>query len=88
MNELKQKLTSRKLWSMLVGAGIGIASLFGVEQNAAREIGGLVLVAVSVVAYILGEAWTDTAHMNATLMDAIADIDNAPTSASDTTDAE
>jgi hypothetical protein len=84
MDGLKQKLMSRKLWVALVGIGVGIAAELGVEQSVAQEIGGLVLVALSVLAYVLGEAWTDTAH----LPDTVANTEDDSTKVTETASAE
>ena len=57
-----EKLKSRKLWAALVGVVVGLAAAFGVEGNDYAEVAGIVTSAVSVVAYIFGEAAVDAAH--------------------------
>lgn len=56
------KLKSRKLWAALVGVVVGLAAAFGIEGNDYAEVAGIVTSAVSVVAYIFGEAAVDAAH--------------------------
>ena len=56
-----EKLNSRKLWAAVVGVVVGLAAAFGIEGNEYAEIAGIVTSAVSVVAYIFGEAKIDAA---------------------------
>jgi len=58
---LKQKLTSRKLWAAIIGVIVGLAAAFGIESNEYAQIAGVVTSAVSVVSYIFGEAEVDAA---------------------------
>lgn len=55
----KQKLSSRKLWIAIVGIVVGLAATFGIEDNDYAEIAGIVTSAISVFAYIFGEAKAD-----------------------------
>lgn len=57
----KKKLSSRKLWVAIVGVVVGLAAAFGIEGNEYAEVAGIVTSAVSVVAYIFGEAKVDAA---------------------------
>ena len=57
-----EKLKSRKLWAALVGVVVGLAAAFGIEGNDYAEVAGIVTSAVSVVAYIFGEAAVDAAN--------------------------
>lgn len=59
MNTLKQKLTSRKLWVAVVGVVVGLATVFGLPENEIAQVAGSVVQAMSIVAYILGEAKID-----------------------------
>ena len=61
MNNWKVKLGSRKLWAAVVGVIVGIAAAFGITENDYAQIVGIVTSAVSVVAYICGEAQIDAA---------------------------
>lgn len=58
---LKQKLTSRKLWMALVGVVVGLATAFGIEENDYAQVAGVVTSVVSVISYIFGEAAVDAA---------------------------
>lgn len=55
----KQKLSSRKLWIAVIGIIVGLAAAFGIQDNDYAEIAGIVTSAVSVFAYIFGEAKAD-----------------------------
>ncbi len=55
------KLKSRKLWVAIIGVIIGIASAFGVDASEYTQLAGVVTSAISVVAYIVGEAAIDAA---------------------------
>lgn len=66
---LKQKLTSRKLWTAVVGVIVGLAAAFGLDENEYAQIAGIVTSAVSVVGYIFGEAMVDKSHKNDTAQD-------------------
>lgn len=57
----KAKLTSRKLWTAVVGIIVGLAAAFGLPDNDIAQIAGIVTSAMSVVAYITGEAKVDAA---------------------------
>lgn len=59
MNNLKQKLTSRKLWVAIVGVVVGLATTFGLPESEIAQVAGSVVQAMSIVAYILGEAKVD-----------------------------
>lgn len=59
MNELKQKLTSRKLWTAIVGVVVGIAAAFGLPENDIAQIAGIVTSAVSILSYITAEGKID-----------------------------
>lgn len=58
---IKQKLTSRKLWMAVVGVAVGLAAAFGIEENDYAQIAGVVTSVVSVVSYIFGESAVDAA---------------------------
>ena len=62
MNTLKQKLSSRKLWAAIVGVIVGLAAAFGIESSEYAQVAGIVTSAVSVFAYIFGEAAVDAAR--------------------------
>jgi phosphate/sulfate permease len=60
-----RKLTSRKLWTAVVGIVVGLAAAFGLPENDIAQIAGIVTSAMSVVAYITGEAKVDAAQARA-----------------------
>ena len=64
---LKQKLTSRKLWISVIGIIIGVAMWFGITGDDYGEIAGKVAGAItavsSIVGYIYGEAKVDAARI-------------------------
>ena len=62
MEKLKQKLSSRKLWAAIVGVAVGLAAAFGISENDYAQVAGVVTSAVSVFAYIFGEAGVDAAR--------------------------
>ena len=63
MKEFLRKLSSRKLWAAVVGVIVGLAAAFGIDESEYAQIVGIVTSAVSVVAYICGEAKVDAAAM-------------------------
>ena len=76
---IKDKLTSRKLWTMIVGVVTGIAMYFGADMGAASDIAGAAVIIASVVSYIMAEGKIDaanvaqTAHAIAVIAEALAD---------------
>ena len=65
MIDWKAKFSSRKLWLAIVGLVTGLLLLFGVDKGTTDQIGGIVLTAGSIVAYIIGEGWADAAGAHA-----------------------
>lgn len=59
--ELIRKLTSRKFWAAVVGFVTGLLVFLGKTVVDAEKIGALVMMGASVVAYIFGEGWADSA---------------------------
>ena len=60
----KRKLTSRKLWMAIAGLIAGIIVACNGSAETAETVGGLVMSAASVVAYILGEGLADAGHVD------------------------
>lgn len=56
-----EKLKSRKLWVAIIGIVVGIASAFGIDASEWTQIAGIITSAVSVAAYVIGEAKIDAA---------------------------
>ncbi len=59
----KQKLSSRKLWTAIVGVIVGLAAMFGLDENDYAQVAGIVTSAASVLAYIFGETKIDAARL-------------------------
>ena len=59
-----RKITSRKLWMAIAGLVTGILLYLGKPEAEVEQIGGLILAAGSVVAYIIGEGLIDAAGAN------------------------
>ena len=57
-----RKLTSRKFWMALVGVVSGLIIMVNGDESAAQTIGGIITEIGSIVAYILGESWSDSNH--------------------------
>ena len=76
---IKDKLTSRKLWTMILGVVTGIAMYFGADVGAAGDIASAAVIIVSVASYIMAEGKIDaanvaqTAHAIAVIAEALAD---------------
>ena len=63
MEEIVQKLKSRKLWLAVGGMCAGIALAFGVDASDLQTVAGAVTTLVSVAAYILAEGRVDAVAM-------------------------
>ena len=63
MEEILQKLKSRKLWLAVGGMCAGIALSFGVDASDLQTVAGAVTTVVSVAAYILAEGRVDAIAM-------------------------
>lgn len=61
LNTLKRKLSSRKLWTAIIGVITGLAMAFGLDQNTISTVAGAVTAASSVIVYIASEAKIDAA---------------------------
>lgn len=68
MDTVIRKLTSRKLWTAIVGFVTGLMIYKGHSEAEAEQIGSLILMAASVVAYIVGEGLADAGNQNVILM--------------------
>lgn len=64
MEFLKQKLSSRKLWACIVGVIVGIATIFGLDQNIITTISGTATILGSVASYIFAEGKIDAARIS------------------------
>lgn len=61
---LKEKLTSRKLWAAIAGIVVGLVVAFGGNGESSETVAGSVMSVVSAVVYILAEAGIDKAAAN------------------------
>ncbi len=61
---LKQKLLSRKFWAAAVGFAGPLLICFGMEQDKALQICGMLTSGASLVSYILGESYIDSKNVN------------------------
>ena len=62
-----RKLTSRKFWAYVSEFVVALLIFLKKDKTLAQEVGSLIMLAASPVAYIIGEAWTDAkriSHMN------------------------
>ena len=55
------KLTSRKFWLAVCGLVGGIMAALHYDDQTVTQITGIIMAGASVLAYIIGEAWTDAA---------------------------
>lgn len=67
MNKIdwKRKLTSRKFWISIIGLVTGLIVAFGGGEETTEKVGGCIMSAASVVAYIVGEGLSDAAGATA-----------------------
>ena len=62
METLIRKLTSRKFWVAVVGFVTGLLIYRGASEAEADQIGSLIMMGASVVAYIVGEGLADAGN--------------------------
>lgn len=58
----KRKLTSRKFWLAVVGFVSGFLIAIGMPEAQVTQVTGIIMSGASVIAYIIGEGMTDSAH--------------------------
>ena len=58
---IKEKLTSRKFWAMIVGVAMGIGIAFGLDEGTIGTIAGAATTIVSLMTYIITEGKIDAA---------------------------
>lgn len=63
MKQLLKKLSSRKLWTAIVGVVTGLGIVFGVDQGVASTISGALVSVLSVISYIVTEGKIDAASV-------------------------
>ena len=59
MTDWKKKLTSRKFWMAVVGFITPLLLAFGVAEDTATQITGIIMAGADVLAYILAEGMVD-----------------------------
>ena len=62
-NKLKSKLSSRKLWSAVVGVAVALSAMFGLDEMTTGQITALISAIGVLVAYIFAEAQVDSAKI-------------------------
>lgn len=79
METFKRKMSSRKLWAAITGVIMGIAMVFGLDENVINTVSGAVLAVGSIVAYISAEGKVDAARVKDTVekvQDAVEVLEN------------
>ena len=74
---IKKKLTSRKLWTAIVGIVAGIAVLFGLDEGAVSTISGAVMSIASVMTYVITEGKVDAQRSAAEASEIAAGANNS-----------
>lgn len=59
----KRKLTSRKLWTAVASFVSMMIVATGGTENTATQVTALIMAGATVVAYIIGEGFTDSANV-------------------------
>lgn len=60
----KRKLTSRKFWVAVIGFATALVTAFKIESVSAEQVQLVLGALATLVAYIIGEGFTDTASLN------------------------
>lgn len=58
----KRKLTSRKFWAAILGFATAIVTAFKIEGITTEQVTLIVTATATLVAYIIGEGFTDVAN--------------------------
>ena len=58
-DNLKKKLSSRKLWSAIAGVAVSLMAMFGIDDMTAGQITGLISAVGVLMAYIFAEGMVD-----------------------------
>lgn len=62
----KKKLTSRKFWLAIIGFITPLLVAFGVSENDASQIAGIIMSGATCIAYIMGEGIIDAEQASRT----------------------
>lgn len=57
---IKRKLSSRKLWLAIAAFVTSLILAFGGAQETATQVTGCIMAGAAVIAYILSEGWVDS----------------------------
>lgn len=60
----KRKFTSRKFWAAIAGMVTAILAFCGANGETTTQVTAIISAAGVLIAYILGEGFTDAAHIN------------------------
>lgn len=60
MEDLKRKLTSRKLWMSIASFVTMILIACGEDESWAKEIAAIIMAGASVIGYVIGEGLADS----------------------------
>ena len=58
-DSIKKKLSSRKLWSAIVGVAVSLTAMFGIDDMTTGQITSLISAIGVLVAYIFAEGMVD-----------------------------
>lgn len=61
-DNIKRKLSSRKLWLAVAAFVASLILAFGGEQETATEVTGCIMAGATVISYIFSEGWVDSAR--------------------------
>ena len=61
--DLKRKLTSRKFWVALIGFVTALVTAFKIESVSTEQVQLVLGALATLVAYIVGEGFTDSANL-------------------------
>ena len=58
----KQKLTSRKFWTAVVGFLTALLLGFGVSESEVSQVAAIIMAGATLIAYIVGEGMVDASR--------------------------
>lgn len=74
----KRKLVSRKFWLSVVTLVSGLVLAFGGDAKTAETIGGCIMSAAAVLAYVIGEGLADAANAEVVEYEVLEDDEMPP----------
>lgn len=63
MNNIKQKLTSRKFWCAVIGFVTAVLTAFKVNEMTIEQVTAVISATAVLVAYIIGEGMVDVTRV-------------------------